>query len=170
MKSLDQSDMSKCSTCELFKLHSEFYKCNKWTCIECLKKVSILWYANGGQARQKKLKKDRTERRFIEWKEIIVEIYSGLTCQCCGKQLFWYEIGNGKNPFVVSFDHRYKDEIISDPYSWFVAHDPTDQNIAVFESCDFGLVCGPCNFSLGSPINRKSRYKMEWEYINRGPI
>jgi hypothetical protein len=150
-----------CVKCKEFKLLKEFgfhdKKKNriKASCRVCFNKSEV----------------DRQVKILAEWKDIVKSIYGEFRCQCCGCQVGWYRAGNGKSMNTLTLDHRTGNEAIEcPPYDYLRVNYPTDENIALFESCDFGMLCSRCNRKLGPPEGRMERNEQEKAYINRGPI
>lgn len=103
------------------------------------------------------------------WNEFFVERYgANPKCQVCDKQLSWSLVDK---TLRVNFDHRHNgDEAISKaPATWYRDRLCTDENIAIWESCDFGLLCIRCNQSLPTK-NRKQWLQCVLDYMNERKI
>jgi hypothetical protein len=66
------------------------------------------------------------------------------TCQICGKIIF-FNCGIRKDS--IHFDHRHggKEFIKNSPTNWLRANRCNDKNKLIWDSCDFGILCGNCN-------------------------
>jgi hypothetical protein len=114
----------------------------------------------GKESRKRYLQSDKgkeAQRKSVRqhldgWKKIILE---KAICPGCGKVIFF----NSKvRDNTIAFDHR-KDgsEVIKGtPAKWLYCHLATPENIEIWESCDFGMLCHKCNRSL--PTNNR----VEW--------
>jgi len=144
-----------CIGCKEFKLFKDFNPNRGFLQPRC--KICSSLYTRENQM-----------KLVVAWEPTILEIYEEFRCQCCGVKLKWYLSGDGSD--AVHFDHRVGDEPINKPANFIKTTTPTDEKIALFESCDFGMVCRRCNKLLGPPEGRKERWIQQGEYINRGPI
>jgi hypothetical protein len=94
-----------------------------------------------------KTKADKAEYRR-QWLEYFANKYSkNPNCQICQRQLFWQHENHSKR---VCLDHRHGDETIiaKSPRTWIQNKPCNANNIRIFESCDFGLLCNNCNAML----------------------
>ena len=91
----------------------------------------------------------RRYKHLQSWTDIIPTITN---CQVCGKTIGFM---NKENP--IHFDHRYegKEPIKISPNRWLSQHPCTPENIIIWKSCDFGMLCRNCNPYLPTK-NRKS--------------
>jgi hypothetical protein len=88
--------------------------------------------------------------RLAAWVEHFKSIYGIVPfCQCCNKKLNWPGEGDDKST-SVHFDHRHGgiESIKTAPTKWFRSRRPTEENIKIFDDCDFGLLCTDCNRCL----------------------
>lgn len=86
-----------------------------------------------------------------DWKQYFIRRYgSNPQCQLCDTELA-FDI-KGK---AVCFDHRYEGQelIKGTPAAWYTSRPCTSENIQIFDSCDFGLLCSRCNNMLPT-LNR----------------
>lgn len=86
-----------------------------------------------------------------------------MICQCCT-----YEIVFNKKDVdnSVHFDHRHEgiEPISGSPYNWLRNNKCTKENIELFNSCDFGRLCGYCNRYLPT-LKRKSHVLNSIKYV-----
>jgi hypothetical protein len=101
----------------------------------------------------------RDRRRYREQWLKYFRIYFGAkpVCSLCRKRLYWTHKEHGKR---VCFDHRTGSEPIKSksPRTWIQNRPCNDENKAIFEKCNFGILCRACNLLLPSDI--KSRINM----------
>jgi hypothetical protein len=94
-----------------------------------------------------KSKADKAEYRR-HWLKYFANKYGkNPHCQICQRQLFWQHENHSKR---VCLDHRHGDETIiaKSPRTWIQNKPCNVNNISIFESCDFGLLCNNCNAML----------------------
>jgi hypothetical protein len=94
-----------------------------------------------------KAKLDRLRYRQ-QWLTYFKDQYGARPCcQICRKRLYWTHKQHGKR---VCFDHRHGQEAIIEksPRTWIQNKPCNEDNIALWESCDFGLLCSNCNAML----------------------
>jgi hypothetical protein len=119
---------------ELYRKNPEKYRkiCKEW-------REKNLTKAKGLSA--------KTRIKYQEaWKEYFKLKYGDPKCQICEKSL---EFFSGSLISSVYWDHRNGgNEIIKhSPSRWF-GHPCNEQNISIWESCGFGILCNLCNFFL----------------------
>ena len=120
-----------CPECSTLKNVSEFYKGNK--------------YVDGFQYWCKKCAL-RNHNEFSEnnrnnWKKYFKSKNLLPICEICGKKLKFFDGRLG-----VNFDHKKKDLLIKvSPSIWLGTHKVSKENIKIFESCNFGILCSECN-------------------------
>lgn len=87
------------------------------------------------------------------WEDYLKRKYGdNPTCEICDKVLKW----NGRKGEVVHFDHRNGNEIIlRSPSNWIRSNYCTQENISIWEQCDFGILCHRCNSYLPTRNRRK---------------
>lgn len=102
--------------------------------------------------------KERTrvfmDARMSDWRDYLQSRYGDPVCQLRDKQLMWFGLTNKKST-TVHFDHRHGgiEPIDCQPTKWMRARHCTPKNQAIFEECDFGLLCNVCNRMLPT-LNR----------------
>jgi hypothetical protein len=109
------------------------------------------------------MKKHRTrwEKIFLDsWKVIIP---NQIKCELCGKDIFFVSKDKSTS---IHFDHRHGRNVIKLPGHWLRKHPLNKKNLAIWESCDFGMLCGTCNRTLPTD-NRDEWFKNANRYINR---
>lgn len=94
------------------------------------------------------------EARMSDWREYLQSYYGDPVCQLCDKELMWFGLTSNKAT-TVHFDHRYggTESIDCQPTKWMRARYCTPENQAIFEECDFGILCNVCNRMLPT-LNR----------------
>lgn len=103
--------------------------------------------------------------RQKEWKRYFQNKFGDPFCECCHKALLWP--GSENKLDTVHFDHRRGDEMIKQsPAFWTRDHAVTLENIAIFESCDFGILCNRCNMLLPTD-NRLEWLEKATEYAKK---
>ena len=91
-------------------------------------------------------------------------IPSEANCQCCGKLIFF---NKGNNRDAICFDHKNPDVAIkTSPSSWLRQKRQTPENKAIWESCNFGILCVGCNKAIPT-VNRKQWLENITRYINK---
>ena len=127
----------KCRKCKIEKAADAFYE-GRRTCIRCMIENN---YHN-------------RDIWLLQWKEYFVKRYgNNPPCQVCGLSLDWF----ADDPKLrVCFDHRRGQELIKGQPIGFIRCRPCVQkHIAIFETCDFGILCSECNLRLPT-VNRSS--------------
>lgn len=151
----------KCDVCDLEKQDSDFVanrgkkvrRCRLCALANC--KITQRKYYKDNAS----LVKDRTTKsqaqRISEWATYFQSKYGDPFCECCNKALRW--AGQDKKSESVHFDHRRGNEVINtSPTKWIRCRRATPTNIAVFESCNFGILCDDCNRCL------PTHNRMQW--------
>ena len=104
----------------------------------------------------KKVYKEKTNR----WLPFLP---SNPTCEVCGKYLTYFNKKGTKKG--VFFDHKHSNlPIKALPTIWLKANYPTEQNVKLWASCNFGILCRRCNIRLPTN-NRKKWLKNVTNYI-----
>jgi len=96
----------------------------------------------------KKYTENYRQKRLKEWKTYFETNYGSKTnCQICNKLIGFF---TGDSTTSVAWDHKNgKSELIKgSPVGWLQHHYPTPENIAIWESCKFGILCHQCNRRL----------------------
>ncbi len=145
-----------CSRCGIEKARSEFPKnsANKdglfGYCIVCRRKQQKEYRATHKHIMRKHYKK--WEKIFLDsWKIVIP---SCVKCEVCEEDIFFDAKDTSKS---IHFDHRHGGrEAIKSPKQWLMKHPMNDKNLAIWESCDFGMLCGQCNRHL--PTENRERF------------
>ena len=103
--------------------------------------------------------------RIAAWALYLQNKYGDPICECCNKILSWP--GKSKSG-SVHFDHRHggTEVINTAPTKWMRCRRPTLENITIFESCDFGILCDDCNRCLPT-ANRGEWLKKALEYYDK---
>ena len=85
-------------------------------------------------------------------------------CTICNKILTWEIKDKIKK---AHFDHRHggSEAIAMSPSTWYQARFCTKENIRIFESCDFGILCVRCNSNIPTK-DRKEWLQKITKYIN----
>ncbi len=102
-----------------------------------------------------KVRVDRMKYRR-QWIEYFKLAYGSMPhCQICDRRLYWNHKQHGKR---VCFDHRhgYDITINKSPRTWIQNKPCNDNNVTIWQSCDFGLLCNNCNAML--PTKNRKRY------------
>lgn len=113
------------------------------------------------------------DRNKLEWKKYFHEKYGDvLRCEICGQEVRLMA-GNKKNG-TVQFDHKRHDLPIREtPANWYTKHKCNEKNKALWDACDFGVLCGACNGNLPTK-NRESWILRALSYcledVNTKPI
>jgi hypothetical protein len=152
-----------CCKCNLLKDIKEFYS-NKSRpdrhssyCIKC----QLNYYQNNKQRQH--LRSTKYKKAYIQdWISFFKNHYGTPKCEVCGVALKW--IGN-KNT-SVHFDHRNegKETITIAPKQWIMRRPHNEETKLEWLSCQFGILCGTCNFRLPTD-NRKEWLKNVENYI-----
>lgn len=103
------------------------------------------------ECRKDKSRRNTQKRRFqywLDWLEYLYEKFGRAPkCQVCRKELHWRSDSyKGR----ACLDHRMhgREKIQCHPAKWLRSHRVSDENIAIFESCNFGILCVTCNSFL----------------------
>jgi len=109
-------------------------------------------------------KKNRRQRNLDSWKEILPR---EALCGICGKAIF-FRHEDRKLP-RINFDHQNggNEVIKGSPARWLMNHLATPKNIAIWESCDFGILCNECNKQTPTK-DRKQWATNVVKYISKG--
>lgn len=111
--------------------------------------------------------RQRRAECLAAWKPIILSTRS-FACEICGLELVYLSVGCGKASNAVHWDHRTGDETIAvAPYRWLAGHLPTPENIALWNQCNFGMLCVNCNVMVGSPKGRRERILRMLAYVQK---
>jgi len=84
-------------------------------------------------------------------------------CEICGKKIYFNKLNRQE---AIHFDHRNNgiEEIKTTPATWLFRHNRTADNEAIWNKCNFGMLCGRCNSILPTK-NRKEFIKKIINYI-----
>ncbi len=99
---------------------------------------------------RKATKKRYHSSRRQSWNEYFVELYGERpSCEVCQCSLKWDQ---------VIFDHRHGGTapIKGKPSNWLRSHWCDDQNIAIWQASDFGVLCNRCN------VNLPTKGRLDW--------
>ena len=109
----------------------EYFLLNK----EKIKETHSRWQKNN----YPKLKEWR-KKRIDGWLQILPK---ETQCAICNSLIVY----NSKNmEESIHFDHRLGDELIKgNPSEWLRSHRCTEENIKIWKSCNFGMLCNACN-------------------------
>lgn len=114
----------------------EWYQANK----ERIKKIrNDYYYANKPEIRRKF---QAAQMEILKsWIGILPEVTA---CEMCGRDIFLIGNNTAKS---IHFDHRHGgiEAIQGPPKHWLRSNVPTEKNIAIWKSCDFGMLCWQCN-------------------------
>ncbi len=87
----------------------------------------------------------------------LVDKYGEFACEACATSLRLFSVA-GERKGIVFWDHRDVNSPYGrDPSSFLRSHRVTAENISLWESYDFGMLCTDCNKMAGSPVGRKER-------------
>lgn len=104
-------------------------------------------------------------RNLAAWEQLLLQKYGAFICECCGTPLTFQTVGAGKVATTIQWDHRTGTEEVKSPSTWLVSRFPTEENIGIWNGCDFGMLCSFCNLKLGSPFEREVRLLLALSYI-----
>lgn len=140
------------------KLRNDGLQCS---CKECMR----LWRKNH---RSKPENKDKVRKQGSAWRKNNKNSWScyfpkEMECEVCSATVF-FSSGIARNS--VHFDHRKECSIKVSPTIWLVNHKFTEENLKIWESCDFGILCISCNILLPTK-NRKDWLMRITRYINK---
>ena len=81
------------------------------------------------------------EKRRLEWDKVLPKVSN---CEVCGKNLYLRHKDRKK---TIHFDHRHggTEAIKVAPSTWIKNNGLSKKTKKVFDSCDFGILCGWCN-------------------------
>lgn len=130
------------------KIYKESYK----------RRLQKLRYVNKNRDLINKKSISRLNNCKNSWIDIMPK---SINCQICGKSIGFL---NKENP--ICFDHRHEgNELIrNSPNLWLGTHFCTPENIKIWNSCDFGMLCRRCNGFLPTK-NRKEFFLLALKYI-----
>ena len=99
---------------------------------------------------------------FDAWKTVIP---NKANCECCNKEVY---LGKGLQADSIHFDHRNGgNEAITYSPASFLRNKPLNKkNLAIWESCDFGILCKNCNSRIPTK-NRDEWLKNVTNYVQR---
>jgi hypothetical protein len=102
------------------------------------------------------------DARMSDWRDYLQSRYGKPSCQLCDKQLMWFGLTPDKSS-TVHFDHRHDgiEPIACQPTKWMRTRHCTPENQAIFEKCDFGILCDACNRML--PTRNRSQWLAKLE-------
>lgn len=108
----------------------------------------------------------RNRSRYIKnlWSKIIVP---ETNCKICGKKIYFggAHIGKGNENDSIHFDHKTGNEPIkTSPTVFLSTHKPTPENIKIWFSCDFGMLCKKCN-AFFPTLNREEFITNAYKYV-----
>ena len=118
---------------------------------------SLFWGENKKKisfSQEKIFKREiETEHFFGKWiKKKIIPVKP--QCEICGKRLYW---ASGVVSLSPCFDHKVdKLPIRKSPTTWLKHHKPTEENTALWLSCNFGILCSRCNSTL--PTKKRKQW------------
>ncbi len=83
-------------------------------------------------------------------------------CQACNKRIYFNK-GNQRD--AIHFDHKKETvRIKGSPSTWLLSHKPTPENIKIWNSCNFGMLCNRCNRYIPTK-DRKNFLKKIIKYV-----
>jgi hypothetical protein len=158
--------------------HAKYKAANRETILEKQRQYDFdhrETHAEKGRLYQEKhkdrLAEAKRQQRIIKgaaWLQIIQQRYTSFVCEVCGLALAFFAAGNGKTPNVIHWDHRMGDEPIKkSPSTWLILSQPTPENIALWNQCNFGMLCVNCNVMVGSPEGRRERILHMLAYVQK---
>ena len=156
--------MKICTRCKKLKDHSFFYKYKKRNvyrsnCRECYN----AWSREYGKKEDVKKRRNnkyatRDIKNLVSW---IGHIPDKSKCEICLKEIIF----NGRDiNKSIHFDHtREKCDIMIEPKKWLIRNKFNDSNKRIWDSCNFGKLCGRCNRAIPTKnrsiwFNNLSRY------------
>jgi|SRR5665213_3469232 len=87
-------------------------------------------------------------------------------CRGCGVVIS-YMSGNQKTSIHFDHNNEGKEAIKVSPYTWLKRHLATPDNIVIWKSCNFGMLCQNCNKRLPT-IGRVEWLRNMLEYATNG--
>lgn len=153
----------KCSCCKEIKSLEYFYidKATKngrcYECISC-QKIRLKKYRENNRDKCRKSCMKNMRQNIVSWLGFIPK---ETNCECCGKSIFFL---SDKRENAIHFDHRHGESVIKIPVPWLWKHKFNEKNRGIWESCDFGILCGSCNMRLPT-IDRDKWFKNVEKYI-----
>jgi hypothetical protein len=128
-------------------------------------------YQEKHKERLAEIKRQQRIANGAAWLAIIKQQHDSFACEICGLKLVFFVAGNGKTPGVIHWDHRAGNEPIKKlPATWLMVHPATPENIALWNQCNFGMLCVNCNVMVGSPENRRERILRMLAYTRKHKI
>lgn len=117
-------------------------------------------YAKNNREKLVKIVRDNRLKYRSSWKDVIP---SELDCPICGRRIF-FNSGDWKRS--INFDHRHdgSEPIKGLPSAWLSRRTCNEENIKIWNSCDFGMLCVKCNRILPTK-NRKEWFFKVKKYI-----
>lgn len=115
--------------------------------------------------RNKRNKDNYRARRKREWAGYFTSKYKEPHCQICGKGLTWEPATHKTKSDKVCFDHKNgRGKRIIRPSVFYESQKCTPENVDVWESEDFGILCNRCNQFLPTD-NRLAWLKQVIKYV-----
>ena len=137
--------MKECSICKEYKQKQEFYRDKDKKdglyakCKKCIAKQRWEHYRNTLLKNKKK------------WLSYLPK---NPKCEICNKRLYYSSKDINKR---VYFDHKKENLPIQiKPSIWLIRHYPTTENILIWQSCNFGILCNSCNILL--PLKHRGQW------------
>lgn len=98
------------------------------------------YYLKGG--------KERAKVKRLNYQKLWLQHFdSNPICEICDKKLEYF--AKTKHKHYVCFDHRIKNlPIRCNPSTWLGEHPPSPNNIKIWDTCNFGILCNRCNSKL----------------------
>ena len=108
---------------------------------------------------------ERHHRNLDAWESYFLKKTNEIpSCEICGKILKYF---SGDRKESVHFDHKKINLPIKGiPSHWLASHKPISENISIWESCNFGILCRRCNLLLITE-NRRNWLEKAIQYINK---
>jgi hypothetical protein len=97
-----------------------------------------------GKECKRRLWKEGHIRCLSSWVGIIPKLTN---CEACGRVITF---NSGSLKTSIFFDHRHegREAIKNGPVQWLRKHMATPENVLIWKSCDFGMLCNQCNLVL----------------------
>lgn len=109
---------------------------------EYLRQCHKAYYEQHKQ-RLRKQCRDNRKKRLDKWLPYLIVVPC---CEMCGMKLIFFTSDKKRSIF---FDHKTDDVPIKEnPTHWLTKHPPSPKNRAIWNSCDFGILCNKCNATL----------------------